>query len=336
MGGYSPATSESVNLVQISTINEDGSLGGWWTESWTLSDAYRSGEGVILPTMMGAYLLHIGGYRGDSMTTSDIYGIPFDPATDSEITSTTPYNFTYTPSLRDSAVVVTKKKLYVIGGTDNTSTPVSNMFSADLEVDGTFSSSAGPGEIMLDSALTVSGSPVTMTRVKAAQVGNYVYLLGGVKNGVYNSDVYRFTIAVDGSLRSLTKISGLALPFNDVKDVYVAGNVIHIFSATNISTIGRIVVSQNGDLAMMTSITTTGVSAGATQPFVFATSTRVYAYGNGWNHYLTGSVGENSYVDEYYRPATVEPFEATGNSQYFTLPDTTATDSAGVYSYIKT
>lgn len=335
MGGKSIATGLAVDLIQEGYIDENGVLDSWSISGSTLPGRVYAGEGVILPTNWTTFMLLMSGHKNDLGTTSDLIGYEIDPrgeGNSAPMDLSSPRDFYFSPSVRNFATVVTKKMVHILGGLDTNNNAVSTIYSSYIY------SSGEPAEFLPNGNMVDNNSvTVSIAFHKVAQVGSFVFLLGGSKNGGYNTDIYRYTIAADGSLRGLTKISGLTLnAITNYADVYVNGNIIYLFPKTVADTIIRLSVDLNGNLTEQTPLTAAGATGGSSA-FVFATSSRLYAYGSGFNHYLSNpDGGKNSYQDEYYRPTTVMPFDWTANSDTFRLPDTSHLEQDGVYSYIKT
>src|SRR5262249_5607968 len=130
----------------------------------------------------------------------------------SGVTLGTPRNF--------FTAIVTGKYLYVIGGLDATG-GTQSVERSEIGPDG----SIGP--------FTSDPSNVYLNYGRGAQatamIGNVMYVLGGLKNGVHVNSIERATINPDASLSSFALVNELALPETRARHTVVAvDNMIHL------------------------------------------------------------------------------------------------------------
>jgi len=173
-------------------INTDGTLGAWTTGP-VLPGALSYTQAVV--TKNRVYLM--GGT--DSIGyTSVVYTAPINTdgtlgtwSTGTSIPATAAY----------AQAVVTKNRVYLIGGYNGGGIYSSAVYTAPINSDGTL----GTWTTSVALPNTVSGSHVVVTT-------NRIYLLGGVVNGTNSSTVHTAPINVDGTLGAWS--TGTALPAN--------------------------------------------------------------------------------------------------------------------------
>ncbi len=182
--------SSYVNTVYTAPINSDGTLGAWVT-------------GTSLPTVFGMAQAFItkdrvyvcGGYNGTSHT-SIVYTAPIN----SDGTLGTWVSSTSLPgNLSWSQAIVTKNRVYLLGGSAVTGAAISTVYTAVINTDGT-----------LGTWSTGTALPAVRGWAQAIVVKDRVYLLGGSNGTTSQSTVYTAPINTDGTLGTWT--TGTALP----------------------------------------------------------------------------------------------------------------------------
>ena len=168
LGGRN-ANGKVTNAVLTTPINPDGTL-GTWTTAPSLPNNLQSSQAVV--TKNRVYLL--GGYNHTGITNA-ILTAPINlDGTLGTWTTVSPLPNT----LCDSQVIVTKNRVYLLGGTDDGG-PTNAVLTSPINLDGTLGTwTTAPS---LPNALYSSQVIVTKSRV---------YLLGGHNDGGFTSDVY--------------------------------------------------------------------------------------------------------------------------------------------------
>ena len=185
LGGVS---SGYVSTVYTSSINTDGTLGGWST-GVSLPGALSDSQAIV--TSSRVYLL--GGHNGSSVST--VYTVPIN----SDGTLGTWATGTSLPgALAYSQAIVTSSRVYLLGG-HNGSSYVSTVYTAPINSDGT-----------LGTWTTGTSLPGVLSSSQAIVTKNRVYLLGGRDGSSWVSTVYTAPINSDGTLGTWT--TGTSLP----------------------------------------------------------------------------------------------------------------------------
>lgn len=229
LGGY--AGTSAVSAVYTAPINSDGTLGTW-------------SAGTNLP-MAGHYSwsfttknrVYWGAARtaGD-VPTSAVYTAPIN--TDGTIGT-----WTTGPSLPvalyAASIVVTKTKVYHIGGTNNSASS-SGVYVAPINTDGTIGTWTATNSL-----------PVAIHGAGVVVIKNRVFLIGGGSNSALLSSVYSATINSDDSLGTWSLVSPLPESIGTpetivVKDkIYILGGVTIAGSYQNIVKIANFAGGSN-------------------------------------------------------------------------------------------
>jgi len=183
--------SAAVATIYKTTLNSDGSLASWDT-STSLPVAIHSAQVI----MIGRRIYILGGNNGSS-TLSTTYTAMF--ATDGKLGPwTTELNLP--GALQSSQAIITKNRVYLLGGSSNGTNYVSVVYTSVIKQDG-----------LLSCWSTESSLPDTLSWAIASKIGESVYLLGGYNANSLTS-VYKSTINEDGTLGSWT--TNPSLPMN--------------------------------------------------------------------------------------------------------------------------
>ena len=111
-------------------------------------------------------------------------------------------------AISNHSVTVINRRLYMIGGLFNGTTPISNVYYNEFDDSDNMS------------AWTASTSfPETVYNASILVANDYLYVIGGVMNGVYTNKIYYAEIRADGSLGAW--VTGGVLP-NTISNTQVA------------------------------------------------------------------------------------------------------------------
>jgi hypothetical protein len=168
---------------------QDGDITGWATDT-SLPGALGWSQAIV--TKNRVYLL--GGDDG-SAAASTVYTAPIN--TDGTLGAWT--TDTSLPSgLYASQAIVTKNRIYLLGGYDVNNSVIATVYTIPINTDGTL------GTWIADTSL-----PVTRSHIRALTTKNRVYLLGGWSGGAI-SDVIHAPINADGTLGTWS--TGTSMP----------------------------------------------------------------------------------------------------------------------------
>jgi len=219
-GGNGSAT---VATVYTAPINSDGTLGSWTTAPSLPAPFYYS-QAVV--TKNRVYLL--GGYNGSAVAAT-VYTAPIN-------SDGTLGTWTTAPSLpgvlHGSQAIITKNRVYLLGGAVGTTGTVATVYTAPINSDGT-----------LGAWTTAPSLPAGLGNTQAIVIKNKVYLLGGYNDTTYISTVYTATLSgglndyspyYDGSaLDALEEVghAGAGQPWSQQYEFNIQGNEIGAWSA---------------------------------------------------------------------------------------------------------
>lgn len=214
--------------------------------------------------------------------------------------------FTATTSLPDtlgmSQAVVTKNRVYLLGGFNANTGSTTTTYTAAINTDGT-----------LGAWSTTTPIPVPMYMAQAVVVKNRVYFIGG--SGPTNA-VYYAPINADGTLGTWVAANSMPAYIGRLA-VLVTKNRIYVFGGVN-STVGytsdcyTAPVSNNGDIGTWTATNSLPGPLGSTQVVVI--KNKVHLIGG-----YTGTVwAPNSYVADINADGTVGTWSVGGVLPYQT------------------
>ena len=322
LGGWNGTA--HVSTVYTAPINTDGTLGTWSTGT-SLPDILSYSQAIV--TKNRVYLL--GGATSDinSAAISTVYTAPIN--VDGTIGAWT--TGTALPgTLSASQAIITKNRVYLLGGWNGTAY-VSTVYTAPINVDGT-----------LGTWSTGTSLPDAVGYSQAIVTKNRVYLLGGAKNGgVYSSTVYTATINSDGFIgiwNTETALPGI----RSVSHSIVTKNRVYLLGGWNgtahVSTVYTAPINVDGTLGTWAAGTSLPAILAYSQ--VIVTKNRVYLLGgyNGTTYLSTVYMapileGLNDYSPYY--DGSIVPNNLVINTDKFVLPDFSADEPFGSYSYIK-
>jgi N-acetylneuraminic acid mutarotase len=171
--------------IYTTSINSDGTLGTWSSVANALPIGLSSSQAVV--TKNKVYLL---GGEGVGYAQSAIYVAPINP--DGTLgTWTTSGNL---PKLiGNSHAVVTKNRVYLLGGHNNSDGNLTTIYSAPIDIDGTLGAWTTSGNLLIG----IRGGQVIV-------VNNKIHLLGGENDSNIGAAVYTAPFA--GGLNDYTPI----------------------------------------------------------------------------------------------------------------------------------
>jgi len=243
---------------QINTTQSDDIIG--WTTSTALPGNLSSSQAIV--TKNRVYLL--GGYNGTT-SVSTIYTAPINSDGTLGVWTT---GTSLPNALAYSQAIVTKNRVYLLGGFDGTS-PISTVYTAPINTDGTL------GAWTTDTSLpgNLSSSQVIVTK-------NRVYLLGGYNGTTSVSTIYTAPINTDGTLGSWTTDTSLPSARSWAKAI-VTKNRVYLIGGNNsgvyTSTVYTAPINTDGTLGAWTIVTSLPITLYAAQAIV--TKNRVYILG---------------------------------------------------------
>jgi hypothetical protein len=184
MGGI--ANSGVVSTVYYAKLNTDGSVGTWVQSSNSLPSVIDGSAAVVA----NGYVYMIGGNSAGGPVAT-VYNAKLNA--DGSIGAWTNLTGTPLPAVTNLATAVAANGyVYVMGGANGSGTPLSAVYSAQLNTGGT-----------IGSWTTLSGTPLPQTLYSATSVvtNGYVYVMGGTHtSGASLSTVYYAQLQSGGNL----------------------------------------------------------------------------------------------------------------------------------------
>lgn len=264
LGGNNTTT--ALATVYTAPINSDGTL-GTWTTATSLPGPLQGSQAIV--TKNRVYLL--GGHNG-SATVATVYTAPInsDGTLGAWVTATS------LPAARQVAqAIVTKDRVYFIGGINSSVTYVTSVYTAPINADGTLGAwTTGPS---LPDGLGWSQAIVTKQRV---------YLLGGWnENGGEQATNNIYTAAFDSNgVLGAWSLSNYLLAPNSQSCAIASKNFVYLIGGYNGTTavgpVRRAPINADGTIGAF--VNGTAMPAGFGQGKVFLTNGRIYLLG-GWN-----------------------------------------------------
>lgn len=324
IGGYD--ASGPVASVFTATINTDGSL-GTWTSTTSLPTELDGASVIVFKNRV--YL--IGGYnRTIILATVHVAPINADGTLGTWSTTTSlPIPLYFHSSL------VTKNRLYVLGGTTTGSVAGTTVYSCVINSNGSLGTWS----------LSSNALPYTMSGNRMCVTKNRVYLISGHINGVESPTIYAATINADGILGAWYNAGSFPLGIHG-HYVFVTKNIVYIIGGHNSSSLGTIktvyytFINEDGTLGSWIQ----GTNLPETRHWlsVFSTYNTLYVAGGLLsgageiqNSCFKVTISSSQNDNSPYYDGTIIPVEPVNSSTKFTLPDLTTDDPFGSYSYIK-
>ena len=322
------------SAVHTAAINANGALGSW-TETTSLTGTLAYSQAIV--TKNRVYLL--GGFNGSSYVAT-VYTAPINA-------DGTLGTWTAGPSLPGvlglSQAIVTKNRVYLLGGVIASAGAVSTVYTAQINADGTLATNTdGTGQTWK----TGPSLPAVMANAQAVVTKNRVYLLAGRNGSGGVSTVYTAQINADGTLATNTDGSGATwkavtnLPgIVYGSSAFVTKNRVYLLGGYHNNNYSPVVytapIDNNGIIGVWSGGTSLPIALMSSQ--VIVTKNRIHLLGG----VTTGDVvvstaystsivdGQNSYSLYYDGTHLVT---TTGN---FRLPDMTLVELDRGYYYIK-
>ena len=284
--------------VFIAPINSDGTL-GTWTTGTSLSTA--TGFTPVVATNNKLHVIGGVGSNGVIQTAtilegSNDYSTYFAEDTNNylmagsgrpweqqyqinstqtaDITSWT--NGTALPAvLGNSQVIVTKNRVYLLGGVDSVSS-TSVVYTAVINNDGT-----------LGTWTTGTSLPVILSSSQAIFTKNRVYLIGGYASGAISTIVLTAAINSDGTIGQWSYGSQLASAVS-AGGVFITQNRVYYVGGRNsggsvITTLQTAPLNSDGTIGSWSTVSGSTLPAEREKFVLFVTKNRVYVCGGGGN-----------------------------------------------------
>lgn len=247
-----------------------------WTSTTNLPGTLQRSQAIV--TKNRVYLL--GGFTSTTTATSTVYtaSINADGTLGAWTTGTS-----LPGALGYSQAIVTKNRVYLLGGYDNTTGFVSKVYTAPINSDGTLGT--WTTDVSLPDVLIYSEAIVTRNRV---------YLLGGHVIGNSISTIYTAPINADGTLgtwsvdNSLPVALGYSQAIVTKSRVYLLGGYVDDVTDYILSTVYTAPINSDGTLGTWVAGTSLPVTLYSGQTVV--TKNRVYLLGGYTDTGLTSGV----------------------------------------------
>ncbi len=265
-----------LSTVYTAPINSDGTLGTWTTGT---SLPVGLGYSQVIVTKNRVYLL---GGRNSTSYISTVYTAPIN--SDGTLGTWTTDN-SLPGSLGVTQAVVTKNRVYLLGGYDDT-TYLSIVYTAVINTDGT-----------LGTWSTGTSLPGSLALSQAIITKNRVYLVGGYDGTATVATVYTAVINTDGTLGTWS--TGTSLPGQLAESqAIVTKNRVYLLGGRNgsgwVSTVYTAAINADGTLGTWTTGTSLPGSLSNSQAIV--TNNRIYLLGG----YISGSYVATVYTAIMY------------------------------------
>lgn len=170
-------------------------------------------------------------------------------------------------NLHHMSAVVTKNKVYLLGGYNNTTGLVSTIWMSTINADGTLNGGTWTN---------VGSLPFATSTYKAIVTKNRLYLIGGQITGGDTNKVITCAINLDGTLGTWT--DGPTLPVNSSHlQALVIGRYVYLFSLNATPSIYKGLIASDGTIGAWTLHHTPTINYAYTQAAVIRN--RVYLFG---------------------------------------------------------
>ena len=315
LGGCTSSGSPVAN-VYTAPINADGSL-GTWTTGTSLPGALAYSQAIV--TKNRVYLL---GGSDSNNGFATVYTAPIN--TDGTL-GTWAVGTSLPTGFGFSQAIITKNRVYLLGGAVGTNDALSSVYTAPINTDGTL------GTWSLDTPLLIG-----LSQSQAVITKNRVYLLGGSLSGNSPStNVYTAPINADGTLGTWTTGTSLPGASSWVQVVVTSGRVYLMGGGAGVQTVYTAPINLDGTLGAW--VNGTPLPGVLTRSQTVVLKNTIYTLGGATStttatstvYKATITGGLNDYSPYYDGTVTsVDPAN-------FKLPDLTASDLSGSYSYIK-
>lgn len=189
-------------------------------------------------------------------------------------------------AISQSQIVVTKSKVYLIAGYINNPVGIPNVYSANINSDGTLATWVAEN----------SNFPIPLHSAQAVVLKNRVYILGGYSNTGSLNTIYYATINGDGTLGAWTLYSTLPTTLY-AGQAFITSTRLYVLGGDNGSgAIGVYSTDIGSDGSLGTWVTETSLPVACQWAQVIVTNNRVYMFGNGTTTVITALIGSDGYV----------------------------------------
>lgn len=300
-------------------INADGTIGAW-SEDLSLPGVLR--DAVLFTVKDKVYLAT--GFNDRGVTVGIVY--VSDINADGTLAG---WSFTTSVSYvrRSAQVLVTKSRVYLIGGILSNGAATSSVVSAPINTDGT-----------LGSWTSGTSLPANRFGVCVVTTKNMVHVIGGHSGVGMVRTVYTAPINADGTLGAWTTGTNIPSDMCNASAVVVRNRVYLLGSGyNNADAVSRVLTAPiNSDGTLGTWTTGTSLPGGLFQSSCFITQQRIYMVAG---RSVSGDVsvvysapfsgGANDY-STYYSTGY-----AVTDPDNFALPDYSSLETTGLKYYIK-
>lgn len=234
IGGLS--NNNALNSIERSLIAPDGSLGPFETAAdIALTIARHSHTSAVI----GTHLYILGGLGTSSLNSVERAVINVDGSLG---TFETVANVTLATARHGHTAIVIRNYIYILGGTRSNG-DLQDVERATIDGDGAL----GRFSPISSAALMTERSGHT-----SEVIGNYLYIVGGVRANSSLNSVERAPLATDGSLGSFTVVSEIALTTaRHHHTTAKVGNYLHVLGGTGsglLNSIERAPINISGSL----------------------------------------------------------------------------------------
>lgn len=263
-----------------------GDISGWATDT-----SFPVAIGAFRMFITKNRVYSIGGYNGSggSVQSNIIYSAPIN--TDGTL-GTWAQGTNFPIGVVNPSVVVAKNKVYVLGGLSTAPTPITSIYTASINSDGTIGTWV----------LNASTLPVGITSAEVAIIRDNIYIMGGHNGSGYLNTVYTCSINADGTLGTWSSSGNLTYAFGTGCSA-VTNNRIYLFGGyTGSASMTSIMVANVNNDGSLTAWSTYSLSlpVGISHNRAVVTKNYVYIFG--------GFTSGNTSVSTIYRA----PISANG------------------------
>ena len=301
----------------INKVQADDITG--WASAGSLLGNIRCAQSVI--TKDRVYILAL---RDQTTPVATVYTAPINSDGTLGVWTT---GTSLPAALSDSQAIVTKNRIYLLGGVNSATVSVTTVYTAPINSDGT-----------IGAWTTGTSLPAGLSRSQAVVTKNRVYLLGGNNDAGKLNTVYTAAINTDGTLGVWA--ADLAMPVQvRGHSVAVVKNVVYLLGGLVGTTYGngvyRAPINPDGTLGSWTQ--GTSMPYGIMDSSVILTKSKIYTLGFlgdlGWGNvaYSANITGGLNDYSSYY-DGTITGLDLTS----FLLPDFSALETASEFYFIKT
>ena len=304
-----------------SLINSDGTFAGWFQNGVVLPPNVSRLACNFVVTSNKLYML--GGYNNGVASSPEVYSATINA--DGTIGA-----WTQEPNMPggtdDGYAFVVGNRIYMIAG-ELTGVPISAVYTTTINANGS-----------LNTWTSAPSLPSVLTNFTVAVIKNRVYVFGGYSaaGGGYRNTIYTTTLNTDGTMNTWSTYGTLpTISAGGV--VYVTKNKVYLFAGYNGTawTTNVYTTPINADGTLGTWVSGTSLTQALSGMTVIATSSKLLLIGqrasDNTNYALWADItgGLNDY-SSYYDGTITQT-----NTTNFRLPDFSAKELPGSYTYVK-